>query len=84
MWPNKAKVSLPQLSASEQRREILCSLFGGKPRGTAWAAYLATCAYIDHRSEARESNDLTKERDERLLRGAGDSLKWSVWKQLTG
>jgi hypothetical protein len=44
-----------------------------------WDAYVDVCEFIDHYSEARPKNDSTRERDERLVKGAGDKLKQMAW-----
>ncbi len=42
---------------------------------SCWDVYTQLCAYLDHESEARERGDATKDRLERLVRGAGEALK---------
>ncbi len=45
----------------------------------AWEVYVAICAYIDQRSEARERGDATRDRARRLAYGAGNRLKRASW-----
>jgi len=44
--------------------------------------YVRICDYIDHRSEAGEKRDSTKDMAERLCMGAGDRLKRAAWNWL--
>jgi hypothetical protein len=46
----------------------------------ALTAYRLTCQYLDHRSEACEKGDFTKDRDERLALGAGTKHKQRAWR----
>lgn len=46
----------------------------------AASAYRAICDWIDNHSEACERGDFTKDRDERLALGAGNSYKRDAWR----
>jgi Domain of unknown function (DUF932) len=85
LWPEDTSNS-GRSRSRDARTDILVRLF---LRGTevnfsqtAWAAFISVCEYLDQHSDAREANDLTSDRDERLLRGAGDKLKVAAWRRL--
>lgn len=47
-----------------------------------WEMYIGVCEFLDHYSEARKKNDSTRDRDERIVRGAGDAIKKHAWSLL--
>jgi hypothetical protein len=81
LWPQTYKVLMAEAGELHHPEDYLINgpLADAE---NAWTVFLRLCEYLDHRSEARERGDATKDRAERLARGAGDRLKRKAWSWL--
>ncbi len=81
LWPqSEESIWVERGQALHPRTHLLESELGHQPDGLT--ALTLVCSFIDRLSEAREAGDVTRDRDERLARGAGDKLKQRAWRGL--
>ncbi len=75
LWPQaETRVMGSEGWLIHPREHLLDGRLAGKDG--CWDVYTQICAYLDKESEARERGDATKDRLERLVKGAGEALKY--------